>query len=206
MPPLRDRIAAIARLPQGAAQGQELPAASLLEDLPALEKELLAKLAGADNAARLKQIVWDEVGSCVYIPQWERLVGLNASCLKGVTPESLGSVAANLKAFGKSLVDPSNEQPDDENAEALANAVVGAAMALLLIRRGGQVDIAPGQEVSVNFGAYSLKPFGLLPILKNDGTATDTWIAQCSEVGIAGIELTTVAPSSEDGATGELAH
>ena len=205
-PPLRDRIAAIAHLPHGAAQGQELPAASLLEDLPGLEKELLAKLAGADNAARLTQIVWDEVGACVYVPQWARLVGLNASRLKGVTPESLGSVAANLKAFGKSLVDSSNEQPDDENAEALANAVVGAAMALLLIRRGGQVDIAPGQEVSVNFGAYSLKPFGLLPILKNDGTATDTWIAQCSEVGIAGIELTTVAPSSEDGATGELAH
>ena len=205
-PPLRDRLAAIAHLPHGPTQEQELPAASLLEDVSALEKELLAKLAGADKAAGLKQIVWDEVGACVYIPQWARLVQMNATRLKGVTPESLGSVAADLKAFGKTLVDPSNEPPDDENAEALANAVVGAAMAMLLIRCGGQANIAPGHEVSVNFGPYSLKPFELMPTLKNDGSATDTWIAQCAEVGIAGIELATVVPSSEGGATAELAQ
>src|SRR5262249_57793278 len=81
-PPVRDRIAAIAHLPHGPAQGQELPAASLLEDVPGLEKELLAKLAGDDKAARLKQIVWDEVGACVYIPHWARLVRLNTSRLK----------------------------------------------------------------------------------------------------------------------------
>jgi len=205
-PPLRDRLAAIAHLPHGPTQEQELPAASLLEDVSALEKDLLAKLAGADKAAGLKQIVWDEVGACVYIPQWARLVQMNATRLKGVTPESLGSVAADLKAFGKTLVDPSNESPDDENAEALANAVVGAAMALLLIRCGGQANIAPGHEVSVNFGPYSLKPFELMPTLKNDGSATDTWIAQCAEVGIAGIELAKVVPSSEGGTTAELAH
>ena len=79
-------------------------------------------------------------------------------------------------------------------------------MALLLIRCGGQANIAPGHEVSVNFGPYSLKPFELMPTLKNDGSATDTWIAQCAEVGIAGIELATVVPSSEGGATAELAH
>jgi heat shock protein HtpX len=205
-PPLRDRIAAIAHLPHGPAQGQELPAASLLDDVPALEKELLAKLAGTDEAGRLKQIVWDEVGACVYIPLWARLVGLNANRLKSVTPDSLGSVATNLRVFGKTLVDPANEPPDDDNAEALANAVVGAAMALLLIQRGGQVDIEPGHEVSVNFGAYSLKPFGLLPTLKNDRATSDTWIAQCAEVGIAGIELATAAPSSKDSAKGEPAQ
>ena len=205
-PPLRDRIAAIAHLPHGPTQEQELPAASLLENVPALEKELLSRLAGADKAAGLKQIVWDEVGACVYIPQWARLVRMNATCLKGVTPESLVSVAADLKAFGKTLVGPSNESPDDENAEALANAVVGAAMALLLIRCGGQVEIAPGREVSVNFGTYRLKPFELMPTLQSDGTATDTWIAQCAEVGIAGIELAAVAPSSEGGTNAELAH
>jgi hypothetical protein len=205
-PPLRDRIAAIAHLPHGPTQEQESPAASLLENVSALEKELLAELAGADNAAGLKQIVWDEVGACVYLPQWARLVRMNATRLKGVTPETLGSVAADLKAFGKTLVKPSNEPPDDEDAEALANAVVGAAMALLLIRCGGQVNTAPGHEVSVNFGTYSLKPFELMPTLKNDGSATETWIAQCAEVGIAGIELATVVPSSEGGASAELAH
>jgi hypothetical protein len=67
-------------------------------------------------------------------------------------------------------------------------------MALLLIQRGGEMCIAPGQEVTVNFGAYNLKPFGLLAALKSDATAAGTWVAQCAEVGIAGIDLATVAP------------
>jgi len=175
-------------------QHQELSAVSLLENVPALEKELLVQLAGADNAARLKPIVWDEVGAQVYAPQWVRLVQLNADRLKGVMPESLSSVAADLKAFGRTLVDVSNEPPDSDSAEVLANAVVGAAMALLLIQRGGEMCIAPGQEVTVNFGAYNLKPFGLLAALKCDATAAGTWVAQCAEVGIAGIDLATVAP------------
>lgn len=45
-PPLRNRIAAIGHLPHGPTPEQDLPAASLLENVPALEKELLAKLAG----------------------------------------------------------------------------------------------------------------------------------------------------------------
>jgi hypothetical protein len=204
-PPLRDRIAAVAHLPRGPAQGHELPAASLLEDVPALERELLAQLAGADDVAKLKQIVWDEVGSRVYIPQWQQLVQLNASRLKGVTPEALGSVAANLKAFGKTLVDPSSEPPADEDAEALANAVAGSALALLLVQRGGQVNITPGREVSVDIGAHGVKPFGLLPALKNDTIAAHTWTTRCAELGIAGIELAVVPPS--DGiANGELAR
>jgi heat shock protein HtpX len=202
-PPLRDRIAAIAHLPQGPAQGHELPAVSLLENVPALERELLAQLAGADDAAKLKQIVWDEVGARVYMPQWAQLVQLNANRLKGVTPDSLGSVAANLKAFGKTLLDPSNEPPADVDAEALANAVAGSALALLLVQRGGQVNFTPGHEVSVEIGAHDVKPFGLLPALKNDTLAEDAWTARCAELGIAGFELAAVPPHGGIG-NGEL--
>ena len=77
-------------------------------------------------------------------------------------------------------------------------------MALLLIRRGGQVDIAPGHEVSIR--AYSLKPFGLLATLKEDSAATDTWLAQCANVGIAGIDLGAVVPPSEGSANSGLSR
>src|SRR5262249_46051977 len=152
----------IARLPEGPPQSQELPAVSLLEDVSTLERELLAQLAGADKAAQLQPIVWGEVGARVYIPLWTRLVKLNAGRLKGVTPGSLSNVAADLQAFGKTLVDPSNETPDDENAEALADAVAGAALALLLVRRGGELDVALGHEVTVTVSGAQVRPFGLL--------------------------------------------
>jgi Zn-dependent protease with chaperone function len=188
-PPLRERIAAIARLPEGPAQSQELPAVSLLEDVSALERELLAQLAGADKAAQLEPIVWGEVGARVYIPLWTRLVRFNASRLKGLTPDSLSNVAANLKAFGKTLVDPSNETPDDENAAALADAVAGAALALLLVGRGGELDVALGHEVMVNVGGTQVRPFGLLLALSNGTMPTHTWATRCVELGIAGLEL-----------------
>src|SRR5262249_25587522 len=125
----------------------------------------------------------------VYIPLWARLVKLNAGRLKGVTPGSLSNVAADLQAFGKTLVDPSNETPDDENAEALADARPGAALALLLVRRGGELDVALGHEVTVNVSGTQIMPFGLLRALKNGKMPAHTWATRCVELGIAGLEL-----------------
>ena len=105
----------------------------LLDDVSALERQLMARVTGADASAKLKPIIWSEVGSRVYIPRWTRLVQLNAMGLKGVTPESLGKVAADIKTFGMTLLDPSKKTPNDEDAEGLAIAVAGAALNLLLI-------------------------------------------------------------------------
>jgi Zn-dependent protease with chaperone function len=192
-PPLRDRIAAIASLPEGPPLPHDLPAVSLLDDVPALERELLAQLAGADSAAKLEPIVWSEVGARVYMPQWTRLVQLNAQRLKGITPESLSTVAGDLQAFGKTLVDLSNDTPDAEGAEALAAGVAGAALTLLLVRRGGQLDITPGSAVSVKIRGHDMMPFGLLMALKNGQMSADTWTTQCIELGIAGTELAAAA-------------
>ena len=191
-PPLKDRIAAIAKLPDGPAQSQDLPALSLLEDVPALERELLAQMAGASEAAQLSPIIWSQVGSRVYVPQWTRLVQLNASRLKGVTPEALGNITDDLKAFGKTLLDLSSEPPDSEGASALANGVVGAALALLLIQRGGQLDFAPGNEFTVKLSGHEVKPFGVVLALKDGSIDPRDWGTRCVELGIAGTELGAV--------------
>jgi hypothetical protein len=194
-PPLRERIAALALLPEGPPQSQDLPAVSLLEDVSTLERELLAQLAGADKAAQLEAIDWGDVGARVYIPLWTRLVRLNASRLKGLTPETLSSVAANLKAFGKTLVDPSNETPDDENAEALADAVAGAALALLLVGRGGELDIALGHAATVNVAGTQVRPFGLLLGLNTGKMPAHDWATRCVELGIVGLDLGDASPT-----------
>jgi len=90
-------------------------------------------------------------------------------------------------------VDLSNEEPDTESAEALADAVAGAALALLLVRRGGQLDITPGNPASVRLGGHDVKPFGLLLAMKNGQMPGHSWVAQCVQLGIAGTELASGA-------------
>jgi hypothetical protein len=48
-------------VPAGEAAADDPPAISLLEEVPALENQLLAVVAGADEAAKLKQIDWEDV-------------------------------------------------------------------------------------------------------------------------------------------------
>jgi heat shock protein HtpX len=196
-PPLKDRIAAIARLPEGPAQSEEFSALSLLEDVPALEREMLAQLAKSGEAPQLSAIDWSQVGSRVYVPQWTRLIQLNASRLKGVTPESLGAIAGDLKAFGKTLIDLTEDPPDSESASALGNAVAGAALALLLIQRGGELDFAPGSEFIVKLGGHDVKPFGVMIALRDSSMASHTWAMQCVELGIAGTELGALASHAD---------
>jgi hypothetical protein len=193
-PPLKERIAAVASLPAGPALPEDRHAVSLLENVPALERELMAQIAGAEQAAKLKYIAWDEVGSHVYVPQWTRLTQLNANAILGVTPESLPTLASGLKAFGKKLVDFSQEKPDHEQAESLAKAVVGSAMMVLLIQRGGKLDATPGSDISVTLNGRTVKTFDLLQSLKNGGITANSWSAQCAALNIIGVDLGTVAP------------
>lgn len=198
-PPLKERIAAVASLPPGSDLGEDLPAVSLLEDVPALELALISQMAGTEKAARLKPIPWQEVGAEVYVPQWTKLVQLNHAGLQSVTPESLPKLAADIKGFGKMLVDYANEKPEDENAEGLANAVMGAALILLLIQRGGTLDAAPGNDMSVTLNGQQVKPFGLLPALKHNELTAEDWSARCAALNITGTNLGSgVTPSDHE--------
>ena len=197
-PPLKDRIAAVAGLPSGPALEEDPTAASLLDDVPALERELILQLAGADQAARLKPIVWDEVGAQVYVPQWTKLAQINALKLKGITPESLPMLAASLKKFGVGLLDYASRPPGEQHAEALANALIGAILCLLLIQRGGQLNAGPGMAISVALNGRTLEPFMVVPALKDGKKTTEEWVKQCEDLGITGTDLGVVAAKSEE--------
>jgi heat shock protein HtpX len=202
-PSLKDRLAAVAGLPEGAALSEDLPAVTLLEDVPALERALMIKIAGAETAAKLKPIVWSEIGAQVYVPRWTKLAQLNSVALKSVTAGSLGTLASDLKSFGATLVDFSQRHPKDENAEGLAIAVIGAALSLLLLERRGRLDATLGAEVFITFGAVSVRPFSLLPALKNGQIKAEDWLKQCGELGIAETNLNVIVVPRSDTAEPE---
>lgn len=86
-PPLKERIAAVARLPAGDVPEGEPAALSLLEDVPALEKRMLAAMAGEEKAGTLQAVTWTDVCERVYLPQWRELVQANAAPLSALKPE-----------------------------------------------------------------------------------------------------------------------
>jgi len=194
-PPLKDRIAAVANLPAGRVLAEDPPSVSLLENVPALERELLARAAGAETVAKLKDIVWADVGQAIYVPQWSKLVQMNIARLRGVTPETLGTLAANLRDFGSTLVDFSGRSPFGQNAENLAVAVVGAAITLRLLQRGGVLQATLGSDICVTLNGHRLLPFALVSALKSGEMKPETWAQQCAELGLNGTALGTVIPA-----------
>ncbi|HEX9046836.1 MAG TPA: M48 family metallopeptidase [Verrucomicrobiae bacterium] len=203
-PPLKDRIAAVANLPTGPALTEDPPAVSLLENVPALERELLVRAAGREESARLKDIVWADVGSQVYVPHWTKLAQLNAAKLHGIVPESLAKQAADIRNFGGTLVDFSGRSPFGESAENLAVAVVGATITLLLLQRGGKLDTAPGSDISVTLNGHRVLPFHLMPSLKSGAIKPEAWAQQCVELGINATDLASAVSGVGDKPTKDV--
>jgi Zn-dependent protease with chaperone function len=196
-PPLKERIAALAELPPGSDAMNESPAVSLLEDVGNLERELMAQAMGADQAASATLLDWDAVGTTVYVPQWHELVQSNASALQGLTPEALITLTSDLRTFGKAFVDYLGDKPDNDGAEPLALAVVGAALTLLLIAQGARLNFKPGQGVSVELRGHFVDPFSVLPRLKDGSLTAAAWGDQCAELGIARTQLGPTANAVE---------
>ena len=199
-PPLKERIAAVEHLPANDPGPDDAPATTLLTDLAAVENLLVATLLKPEFAEKLKPIDWAEVSSHVYLPQWTGLVQANASALNGVTPESLPQLAGDIKPFCSRLRTQAGETPDEEQAEGFANAVVGAALAVLLVNRGGKVDTMPGQPVTVTLTSMTIEPFGVLRSLTDAKLTDEAWQRQCHELGIRGIDLGKVAAAPEPAA------
>lgn len=196
-PPLKERIAAVEHLPAGDPGPEDPPATTLLTDMAALEEQLLASLVSPDEAGKLKPIGWGEVSSQVYLPQWKKLVEANHAALAGLLPEALPPVAADLKNFGKRLRTTNGDAPDDEQAEGLAGGVVGAALTMLLVARGGSAEAQPGQPITVTSGSRVVEPFGVLSSLASGKLTAEAWQQQCQELGIGGVDLGGVVPSEK---------
>ena len=195
-PPLKERIAAVEHLPAGSTGADDPPATTLLGDLAGLEIQLLATLVKPEHAGKLQPIDWEGVSTRVYLPQWTALVQSNAAVLGGMTPEDMPRSAADLKALGQRLRAPDGKAVEDDNAEGLACATLGAALAVQSLERGGTAQTLPGQPISVTLGAAVLEPFEI-PRARADGkVAPEDWQRQCRELRIQGMDLGKVAAAA----------
>ena len=187
-PPLRQRIAAVQDLPEQACPAEAPAAISLLEDVPGLERSLLSAVAGLEAVSKLSEARWEDTGSAVFIPIWRRLVRECSGVLSGVKPESLSEmVVPSLKArLGLS--------PPDEIERR--NAAIAAALTLAAIDRGAVLECDLGMPVAVMRGSVRVQTFDVLADLASGKLNAAEWIEQCATLGIAGVELKSVASAA----------
>ena len=196
-PPLRERIAAVEQLPPGDT-GEDAPALSLLDDVTGWEKQMMLAVAGQETAGKLSPIGWDDVCPRVFQPMWKKLAEANSKALEKITPESLPGLAADLENLGGKFVFPSGDRPGPGQTEALAVTVIGAALMMALIVRGGIADAAPGENPTVKMGTITLEPFSILGSLAKGKLRVEEWQEQIVKAGITGLSLGAAGAGQQD--------
>lgn len=188
-PPLRERVAVLGGLPRGEAPAGDPSALTLLDDLPALERLLLATLAGEDAVAKLKPVAWEEAGERVFVPQWRAAVEKHAPGLGGLVPADLPRRAKSPRELARTVLGLKAGAPVPDEKVAEGEWVVGCALAAALHARGHFLRCVPGAPISFHAGEPQVEPFGV-PAALADGRLSDAeWQALCEAFGIAQADL-----------------
>jgi heat shock protein HtpX len=198
-PPLHERLEAIASIPAEPGPGApppvpgDPPALSLLENVDVLEDQLLRAVFDAREVAKLKPIRWEDVGTQVYVPLWTKATLEAKARLTGLTPALLPDRLPELERLGRDLIAP--KPIDKKDARAHGASVLGAALAVALVRRGWSLHADPGDRVTLEQGGASVSPFTLFDDLAEKTMTVDQWRALCTGAGISDLDLAT--PSDE---------
>jgi Zn-dependent protease with chaperone function len=197
-PPLPERLAALGVAPSDVERAPGPPALTLLDRLPELERGLVdiayrrvglqAEETGATlNIARdrpaLIPVGWDEVGARVWVPRWRKTAREVRAALRTLTPAALPE--ADWAAIGRSVA----AGADGIDHSKVADAIVGAALAVLLVRAGFAVVSRPASEPLLVGPAGAVAVFGLRERLAQGQSAVQEWRSFCRQVGIADEDL-----------------
>ena len=201
-PSLPARLTALGVTPPDSKPVTGARAVSLLDDLPALEGRLAAHLTSPGGRASkpkgtslsltpeprpLTPITWAEVGTKVWLPDWEKAARKYSRHLEGLTPAALPRF--DWERLGRRLT---AGEPDAQPVHA-ADSLVGVALAVALSRVGFTVDSTPGLNATLVGQADRIEPFGVRERLASDPEAVAAWQELCTRVGIAEVDLGSVA-------------
>lgn len=187
-PPLRERLAELAKLTQGENPEADAAAASLLRGLDSLEAELLAFITGKSEIKSWRSVVWEKVGEEVYLPSWQKAASKYQQELQRVRPADFPQIAADLIAFGRRFSEKT-ELPPADVLKGRASQVVGAAFAKALHERGWALRADPGEPFRFFQGEARIEPFSVLDKLSSGELSKEVWEQQCRTMGIADWDL-----------------
>lgn len=190
-PPLKNRIDALKAIQENEPEkSNHVMAISLIENLPEVEKQLLTFIADEKRVASLKTIEWNETAEKVYIPFWESVMQGQTIGLKDLTPIDIPKVAKNVSSFAEGLKVKSDEKIPHA---ALADKVIGAALAFILYKKGWSVNALPGEPVVLTNGDLFFEPFTVLSDFSSGKLKEDEWAELCRNAGIDAVNIGRVA-------------
>jgi heat shock protein HtpX len=187
-PPLRERLAALTKLPITKAPVTNDPLAStLLPDVESHARRLLEFVAGPDTCRQLKRVEWSHLAAEVYPQQWRAAATTFEKFLKGFTADALPADRSAFVAAGAQLVPPG--QGDDDLRLARACEALSVGVAVTLLDAGAIPDTTPGSPVVFRSADATMEPFAAIGQLAQGTLSLADWQAQCRVMGIAGRPL-----------------
>ncbi len=189
-PPLRERLRALAGMPDKAMPEGGPAIALLTATLAARERELMNAMLKPEVAHRLKVTSWEDVAARVYLPQYEairqRYGGLCASMAIGDVPRRARELAL---AIAEQMAAQADEPWSEDKRLRQGAWAIGAIMAATLAKADWTLTTAPGDPVCLVNGDMSLDPFSLAHAIVIGTMSAAEWAERCRSLGIADMPL-----------------
>jgi Zn-dependent protease with chaperone function len=199
-PPLRERLAAISSRSAPVANDESPRAASLLEDVDAVEARLVAHLSTSERAMSLDPITWPDAGPRVWGAIWRERVKNDSRRLAGITPAQIPRLAADLEASAVDLgFAPNRQAAQESDGKRDVVHLLGSACAVALIDRGWSLSALPGEDVVLSRGELSIAPFANIQSLASGKLSAVDWEASWRTVSLLDLDLGAAAGVENQG-------
>ena len=186
-PSLSQRLGALAGAEPGAPDGSP-HAAELVEDLPALERDVFETLFGPEAGEALQPVDWTEVGNEVYLTRARGLVEAFPEVLEGVTGESFGEAVTGAQERVPAV---RRREPDAtfEDAADVVLAVLRDGLLVALADNGWEVSAELVEPVRCRRDGQEVQPSKVVGELLDGDLVVAAWAERARALGIGGLAL-----------------
>lgn len=185
-PPLSQRLAAAAEVPDAAARPSHGPlAVSLLHELSALELELLLFMTKAPSVRQLRTGQWPDLLPAHLLANWRAFATAHAAKFPSMRVRDLAAARPELPRMAIAV---DGKCPPGERIAAGAT-MFGILLALALHRAGWALEAAPGDPVALRLGNHRILPIQRTRALAGGKFDAAEWSAVCIAAGIGDLVL-----------------
>ncbi len=171
-----------------AAAQDDAPALSLLEDVPAVELDILRTLFPNPQTDTLLPVPWDAVGEMVYIPNWRESVTQYRDLLVAFRAADVPDALAKIGSIAAQVHDPPGMLLTREQRADRAAALLWMALAVALLDAGWELHAQPG-DLYLARGADKLDPPDLIMRLRQGTLSAEGYRDLMRNLGISELQL-----------------
>jgi hypothetical protein len=187
-PPLTHRIAALENAQEGLVAEEKRPAILLLGPVSELENTFFRTLQ-VKQRPPLESISWDEVGTRVWVPHCDQVVGAFTDLLAPISFFTLTEIAKNPEELSSRIEKLTKQESPEEDRIKAAVSLLAIAVTAALSKNGWHVQFLPESGVTAERGGKVIEPFKMVRMIVVGETTTESWQKQCLALGIANLTL-----------------